>query len=361
MIPEPDLGSRSDADLLDAYSRAVIRAVDAVGPAVVKIDLARASGSGVLFTPDGFLLTNSHVVDAAARPLVTLPDGRSMRADLVGRDVHTDLAVLRVDGTVVAVCQPRRLAARARRSGRDRHRQSVRVSAHGDRGRRQRAGPIAALAIRPAHRRHRPDRRGAQPGQLRRAARDDARRGHRHQHGDRSLPAQGLCFAIASNTARFVASRLMRDGRIRRSYIGVVGQNMPIPRALARAHQLAVSSGVLVVSVEAGSPAATAGVARGRLILALAGEPVSGVDDLHRCLTERSHRRADAADRLARRSADPLTVVPAEIALPRTAPSAGSPSLQGNQARAGRRGGPCRSDSTAPSLPAIDATWNLTV
>src|SRR5687767_3027363 len=94
MMPEADPGSRPDADLLDAYSRAVIRAVDAAGPAVVKIDLARATGSGVLFTPDGFLLTNSHVIDAGTRPLVTLPDGLTMRAGLVGRDVHTDLAVL---------------------------------------------------------------------------------------------------------------------------------------------------------------------------------------------------------------------------------------------------------------------------
>src|SRR5207245_6483216 len=88
------------------------------------------------------------------------------------------------------------------------------------------------------------------------------------------LPAQGLCFAIASNTARFVASHLIRDGRIRRSYIGVAGQNVPVPRALARAHQLAVSSGVFVASVEAGSPAATAGVRDGDIILSFAEQPV---------------------------------------------------------------------------------------
>jgi S1-C subfamily serine protease len=99
-------------------------------------------------------------------------------------------------------------------------------------------------------------------------------------------PAQGLCFAIGSNTARFVAARLIRDGRIRRSYVGVGGQNVPIPRAVARANRLAVASGVLVVSVEKLSPAETAGVREGDVILAFAGEPIAGIDDLHRLLTD---------------------------------------------------------------------------
>jgi S1-C subfamily serine protease len=99
------------------------------------------------------------------------------------------------------------------------------------------------------------------------------------------LPAQGLCFAIASNTARFVASRLIRDGRIRRSYIGLAGQSVPIPRRLARAHQLVAASGILVVSVETQSPALVAGLKDGDIIVSFDGQPVGGADELHRLLT----------------------------------------------------------------------------
>ncbi|PYQ70482.1 MAG: serine protease, partial [Acidobacteria bacterium] len=126
------------------------------------------------------------------------------------------------------------------------------------------------------------------------------------------LPAQGLCFAIASNTARFVASRLIRDGRIRRSYVGIAGQNVPIPRALARAHQLAVSSGVLVVSVEKESPAATAGLRDGDVILACADEVVAAVDDLHRHLTEDRIGAPTTFTVLRKGQRRQLTVVPVE-------------------------------------------------
>jgi S1-C subfamily serine protease len=126
------------------------------------------------------------------------------------------------------------------------------------------------------------------------------------------LPAQGLCFAIASNTARFVAARLIRDGRIRRSYVGLAGQTVPIPRAVARENQLAVTSGVFVVSVEPNSPAAAAGVKDGDVLLAFAGIPVTGVDDLHRLLTEEKIGEPTAITFLRAARRRRITVIPAE-------------------------------------------------
>jgi len=126
------------------------------------------------------------------------------------------------------------------------------------------------------------------------------------------LPAQGLCFAIASNTARFVAARLIRDGRIRRSYIGVAGQNVPIPRAIARANQLAVTSGVLVVSMESASPATTAGLRDGDVILTFDGAAVTGIDDLLRRLTDERIGVAVALTILRAGRKRQLTIVPGE-------------------------------------------------
>jgi len=126
------------------------------------------------------------------------------------------------------------------------------------------------------------------------------------------LPAQGLCFAIASNTVRFIASRLIREGRVRRSYIGVAGQQTPIPRALARAGQVAVTSGVLVASVETSSPASAAGLREGDVILAFAGTPVGGIDDLHRLLTEERIGTPIAMVVLRRGSRTVLTITPGE-------------------------------------------------
>jgi S1-C subfamily serine protease len=311
MTTDPVVEQVPDEELLDSYSRAVTHAVDIVGPSVVKIELEHGGGSGVIFTPDGFLLTNSHVVDAGGHPRVTLPDGRSMHGQLIGRDPHTDLAVLRIDGA------------------------SLPWASLGD-SRRVRAGQIAIAIGNPYGFQH-----SVTAGVISALGRSLRSRTGRViddviqtdaalNPGNSGGPlvttrgevigintamiwtAQGLCFAIASNTARFVASRLIRDGRFRRSFIGVVGQNVPIPRALARAHQLAVSSGVFVASVERGSPAATAGIRDGDIILAFADEPVAGVDDLLRYLTDERIEVPCRVTILRAAQRRTLTVVPAE-------------------------------------------------
>jgi S1-C subfamily serine protease len=319
VIPRSETSQPDDSDLLDAYSQAVMRAVETVGPAVVKIDAtidARrgGGGSGVVFTPDGLILTNSHVVDRAAHLSVALPDGRSMRADLIGHDVDTDLAVIRVSSPTST---------------------SLPWAILGD-SRRVRVGQVA-IAIGNPYGFHHSVTTGvvsalgrslrAKSGRLMDdIIQTDAALNPGNSGGPlvttrgevigvntaMILPAQGLCFAIASSTARFVAARLIRDGRIRRSYIGVAGQNVPVPRAIARANQLAVTSGVLVVSVEPQSPATTAGLRDGDVVLAFDDGAVTGIDDLLRGLTDDRIGRPVALTILRAGHKRQLTIVPGE-------------------------------------------------
>jgi S1-C subfamily serine protease len=288
VIPQPH-----DSALLDAYSEAVIGAVDAVAPAVAKIEAGSGSGSGVFFTPDGFLLTNFHVVEGrrgvdGGSLQVVLPDGRSMRGDVVGSDADTDLAVVRVsEQTGVPLPGARFGDSRAIRVG------QIAVAIGNPYGfsHSVTAGVVSALGR---------SLRGRSGRLMDDIVQTDASLNPGNSGGPlvttrgevigintaMILPAQGLCFAIASNTARFVASRLMRDGRLRRGYIGVGGQTTPVPRALARALRLAVASGVQVMSVEPGSPAAVAGMRRGDVMIAVDATPVSGIDDLLRILSD---------------------------------------------------------------------------
>jgi S1-C subfamily serine protease len=292
----------ADDDLLDAYSRSVTRAAELVSPAVVKIDAhqsrrgrngsgpgsppaAQGSGSGFLFTPDGFILTNSHVVHRATRVEATLTDGRRSQADLVGDDPATDLAVIRIDA-------PSLVPAPLGDS------QSLRVGqlviAIGNPYGFQctvTAGVVSALGR---------SLRGRSGRLIDSVIQTDAALNPGNSGGPlvtargevigvntaMILPAQGLCFAIAINTAKFVAGQLIRDGRIRRGYIGVGGQDVPLPRRLVRAERFPVESGVLVVSVENNSPAQRAGLLEGDVIVGYAGHPIAGIDDLHRLLVE---------------------------------------------------------------------------
>ena len=301
----------TDDELLDAYSQAVIGAVETVGPAVVNVHRGDAgAGSGVIFTPDGLVLTNHHVVHGAARVEVILPDGRALRADVIGQDAATDLAVLRVDATVpwAKFGDSRRLKvgqvaiAIGNPYGFQHSVTSGVISALG-RSLRSQSGRLiddiiqTDASLNP----------GNSGGPL------VTTRGEVVGINTAMIrPAQGLCFAIGINTARFVASRLIRDGRIRRAYIGIAGQNVDVPRALARANQLAISTAVRVGSIEPNSPSARAGLEKGDIVYAMGGAAVAGIDDLHRILNEERINTAVEVSLIRKGERRTLSLTPVE-------------------------------------------------
>jgi len=286
-----------DHALLDAYSQAVVSAADEVSPAVVNVEVrqrvatpqgvreAHGGGSGFVFTPDGFILTNSHVVRGAARVEVGLVDGRRYPAVLIGDDPGTDLAVVRIDAPDVA-------AVELGDSGQIRVGQLV-IAIGNPLGFESSvtAGVVSALgrSLRSTSGRLIDDiiqtdaalNPGNSGGPL---VTSDGRVVGVNTATIR--PAQGICFAIGINTAKFVAGRLIRDGRIKRSYIGVVGQTLSLPRNVVRFHALAQDRGILVLSVEPASPAAEARVRERDIIVSFDGQRVSGIDDLQRLLTD---------------------------------------------------------------------------
>jgi len=294
----------TDGPLLDAYSTAVTNAVERISPSVAHIEIhqkagqtrsgepreRQGGGSGFVFTPDGLILTNSHVVHEASRIAVTLADGRHMPATLIGEDPASDLAVIRLErpqsdepGLVVAELgdsQKLRVGQIAIAIGAPYGFQSTVtagvVSALG-RSLRSYTGRLIDDVIQTDA--------SLNPGNSGGPLVDSAGRVIGVNTAT-ILPAQGICFAIGINTAKFVASRLLRDGRIRRSYVGISGQTVPVHRRVVRFYDLPKETGALVQHVEDNSPAKRAGLREGDVIVALEGQPVAGVDDLHRLLTE---------------------------------------------------------------------------
>jgi S1-C subfamily serine protease len=298
--PDPDSGA--DDALLDAYSASVTSAVARVAPAVAHLRIMdkrrgmrgdrAGSGSGFLITPDGYLITNSHVAGGAASIEVTLSDGRAASAEVVGDDPDSDLAVLKVAAADLAWCRfgdsrKVRVGQIAVAIGSPygfQHTVTAGIVSGLGRSMRARTGRLldnvlqTDAALNP----------GNSGGPL-----VDARGEVIGVNTAVVAAAQGICFAIASAAAERVAVVLIREGRVRRAWLGVGGETVPLARRIVRHFALARESGVRIDLVEPSSPATAAGLARGDIIVALDATPIGDVDDLQRALG------ADAIDRRA--------------------------------------------------------------
>ncbi|MFL5129840.1 MAG: S1C family serine protease [Microvirga sp.] len=280
--------TRDDDILLDSYSHAVTSVVDRIGPAVVRIEpqvsgRTAGMGSGVIISPDGLLLTNSHVMQGARDAKLTGSDGRTIEARVIGDDPDTDLALLRANGD--------RLPFATLGDSKRLKRGQIAIAIGNPLGFESTvtAGVVSALgrSLR------------AKSGRLiDDVIQTDAALNPGNSGGPLVatsgevigintaviMGAQGICFAVASNTARFVVSELIRHGRVRRASIGIAGQTVPLPRRVSYAAGLTGQFGVVIAAVEPGSPADHAQLEQGDVILSLDGEPVGGVDDLVRLL-----------------------------------------------------------------------------
>jgi S1-C subfamily serine protease len=287
---------RPDDYLFDEYSRAVTRVVDAVAPSVVSISVSHGgsestrrrnegTGSGFVFADDGLILTNSHVVEGANRVDVSLPDGRDCPADVVGHDPDTDLAVVRITAAELTAAalgdstrlRPGQLVVAIGNPYGFQHTVTAGVVSALGRSLRSRSGRLIEQVIQTD------------------AALNPGNSGGPLVTSDGRVVGvntaiiaggQGLSFAVPISTAMLVVPALLRDGRVRRGYLGIAGQTVPLLRRVTRFHRLAQDSAVLVTSVESEAPAGRADVKDGDLIVSLDDTTVTSLDDLHRALTD---------------------------------------------------------------------------
>ncbi|HEY0793807.1 MAG TPA: trypsin-like peptidase domain-containing protein [Chthoniobacterales bacterium] len=311
-----------DTALLDAYSQTVSTVVERASASVVNIrvrharsrgqGLAEGGGSGFIIAPDGFILTNSHVVHGAKEIEVTLADGRVCRAALAGDDPDTDLAVIRIDAPnlqhlVFADSRKLRVGQIAVAIGSPfGFQQTVTAGVVSALGRSMRAQSGRLMddilqtdaALNP----------GNSGGPL-----VDSRGRVIGVNTAVILPAQGICFAIAANTAELVAGWLIRDGKIRRSYLGLAGQNATIHPRVVRYHRLEHATGLLVASIDEHGPAAVAGLQPGDVVIAFRERPITSIDDLHRLLVEEEIGRAAGLKLIRGTELLSLTITPQEL------------------------------------------------
>jgi S1-C subfamily serine protease len=285
--------TRTDDYLFDEYSRAVTRVVDAVAPSVVSISVSHGgnerrnegTGSGFVFADDGLILTNSHVVERAERVEVSLPDGRDCPADVVGHDPDTDLAVVRITAADLTAAtlgdstrlRPGQLVVAIGNPYGFQHTVTAGVVSALGRSLRSRSGRLIEQVIQTD------------------AALNPGNSGGPLVTTDGRVVGvntaiiaggQGLSFAVPISTAMLVVPALLRDGRVRRGYLGIAGQTVPLLRRVTRFHHLAQDSAVLVTSVEPKAPADRAGLRDGDLIVSLDDATITSLDDLHRALTD---------------------------------------------------------------------------
>ncbi len=315
--PQPAAPGPDDGPLLDAYSAAVVAATERVAPAVVHLEIESSgnarhgTGSGFAFTPDGLLLTNSHVVHQARRIRATFADGLSRDADLIGEDPDSDIAVIRIGASG--------LNAVTLGSSRDVRVGQLAIAIGNPFGFQHTvtAGVISALgrSLRTQSGRLIDDvlqtDASLNPGNSGGPLVDSS--GRVIGVNTAIIPmAQGICFATAIDTVKWVVLQLLRDGKVRRGYLGIAGANVPLPRRIARHFALEQSRALRVESADRDGPAAQGGVATGDVIVAFEGTPVAGIDDLHRLLTAERIGRPCRLSVLRGTVRHELSVVPAE-------------------------------------------------